>query len=81
MSRILHLQMPNIDGLMQERSNSIANALELRLSFINTSICSLHSMYYQDNNQNPILEPFQPAKFVLKLRKLAEWWDCLWGLE
>ena len=30
----------NIDGLVQERSNSIANALELRLSCTNLSICS-----------------------------------------
>ena len=29
-----------IDGLVQERRNSIANALELRLSFTNSSICS-----------------------------------------
>ena len=29
-----------IDGLMQERRNSIANALELRLSRTNTSECS-----------------------------------------
>ena len=28
-----------IDGLMQERSNSIADALELRLSCTNLSIC------------------------------------------
>ena len=31
-----------IDGLMQERRNSIANALELRLSWINPSICLFH---------------------------------------
>ena len=29
-----------INGLMQERRNSIANALELRLSFTNSSKCS-----------------------------------------
>ena len=29
----------NLDGLMQERHNSIANALELRLSCTNPSIC------------------------------------------
>ena len=28
----------NIDGLVQERRNSIANALELRLSFTNASM-------------------------------------------
>ena len=32
----------NIDGLVQERRNSIANALELRLSCINPSTCELH---------------------------------------
>ena len=30
-----------LDGLMQERHNSIANALELRLSGTNPSICGL----------------------------------------
>ena len=34
-------QYSNIDGLMQERRNSIAEALELRLSCINPSICSI----------------------------------------
>ena len=34
-----------IDGLMQERSNSIADALELRLSCTNLSIC----VYQQKN--------------------------------
>ena len=29
----------HIDGLVQERRNSIANALELRLSYTNPSIC------------------------------------------
>ena len=32
----------HIDGLVQERRNSIANALELRLSCTNPSICYLH---------------------------------------
>ena len=31
-------QWDNIDGLVQERRNSIANALELRLSYTNPSI-------------------------------------------
>ena len=30
-----------LDGLVQERRNSIANALELRLSCTNPSLCSL----------------------------------------
>ena len=33
-----------VDGLVQERRNSIANALDLRLSYTNPSICSIHSM-------------------------------------
>ena len=33
--------MYNIDGLVQERHNSIAKALELHLSCTNPSICSL----------------------------------------
>ena len=35
----LDYAISNIDGLMQERRNSIANALELRLSCTNPSIC------------------------------------------
>ena len=35
--------VPYIDGLMQERLNSIANALELHLSFINPTICSVQN--------------------------------------
>ena len=31
----------DIDGLLQERRNSIADALELRLSCTNLSICSM----------------------------------------
>ena len=34
------MQQHHIDGLIQERRNSIANALELRLSCTNPSICS-----------------------------------------
>ena len=34
-----HIQIHDIDGLVQERCNSIANALELRLSGTNPSIC------------------------------------------
>ena len=35
-----------IDGLTQERRNSIANALELRLSCANTSIYPLQATQY-----------------------------------
>ena len=34
------MALPNIDGLVQERHNSIANALELRLSCTKPSICN-----------------------------------------
>ena len=34
-----HRDSPHIDGLVQERRNSIANTLELRLSCTNPSIC------------------------------------------
>ena len=34
------LQSSTIDGLLQERHTHIANALELRLSYINPSKCS-----------------------------------------
>ena len=34
-----HLAIVHIDGLVQERRNSIANALELRLSCTDPSIC------------------------------------------
>ena len=36
----------HIDGLMQERRNSIANALELHLSCTNLSICSVSCQVY-----------------------------------
>ena len=35
----------NIDGLVQERHNSSALAMELRLSFINPSICNPRVIY------------------------------------
>ena len=40
----------HVDGLVQERRNSIANALELCLSCINTSILSIwgESLYSKD---------------------------------
>ena len=38
-------ELNHLDGLMQERRNSIANALELRLSYTNPSILSY--MYQQ----------------------------------
>ena len=42
---INHIALPHIDGLVQERHNSIANALELRLSSTNLLIYNLaHNM-------------------------------------
>ena len=42
----LHVtQAAHIDGLMQERRNSIAKALELRLSCTQPSISSTHITY------------------------------------
>ena len=42
------LLSPYIDGLMQERRNSIANALELRLSCTKPSICiGLYSKFFR----------------------------------
>ena len=40
-----HVTNVNIDGLMQERRNSNAIALELRLSSINPSICYINIFY------------------------------------
>ena len=37
---VQHNQLLDIDGFMQERLNSIANALELHLSCTNPSICA-----------------------------------------
>ena len=42
-----------IDGLMQERRNSIANALELRL--LNPSICVLHDVWMVDEKYCTLL--------------------------
>ena len=36
-----------VDGLMQERRNSIANALELRLSCTNPSMCQVVTLWYR----------------------------------
>ena len=43
----------DVDGLVQERRNSIANALELRLSCTNSSICLYNdeSAWYGNNNR------------------------------
>ena len=46
----------HINGLVQERRNSIANALELGLSCINPSICSLDSGLVPDKWQ-VIIQP------------------------
>ena len=45
---ILNLFIPlyDINGLVQERRNSIANALELRLSCTNPSICSIRYSHF-----------------------------------
>ena len=37
---VLLVEIEHLDGLIQERRNSIANALELRLSCTNPSICN-----------------------------------------
>ena len=42
-----------IDGLVQERRNSIANALELRLSCSNPSICEAESVRFADSDFIP----------------------------
>ena len=39
----------NFTGLVQERHNSIANALELRLSCINPSICTMADLYQAES--------------------------------
>ena len=44
-SIILHFSMQNIDGLVQDCSNSIANALELRQSCTKPSIYGLDDDY------------------------------------
>ena len=39
-----------IDGLVQQRRNSIANTLELRISCINSTICTEHVDVSPDMN-------------------------------
>ena len=57
-----------IDGLMQERRNSIANTLELRLSCTNPSICTIHPNNYAEGyadvpeSQNPPPPPQKKKK-------------------
>ena len=46
------------DGLVQERCNSIANALELRLSCTNPSICPLVILMYNCNSMAKDLYPW-----------------------
>ena len=48
------------NGLVQERHNSIANTLELCLSFTNPSIFS----YFVYSNKKPIMD-FQELSFII----------------
>ena len=43
---LTHSTKVDIEGLVQESHNSIANALELRLSCINPSICETGLIFY-----------------------------------
>ena len=54
-----HLYNKHFDGLVQERRNSIANALELRLSRTNPSICKQHDVYVHVC----LSEPPRPVNF------------------
>ena len=49
------MQLYHIDGLVQERRNSIANALEVHLSCTNPSICTMQIYHHAwDFQQEPI---------------------------
>ena len=66
----------HVDGFMQERRNSIANALELRLSCTNSSMFSQASAW-SDENQYEIYVPFFPDPLSnLKdlFRSSRIWW-------
>ena len=47
------IRILNIDGLVQERRNSIANALELPLS------CTTNPMIYELNSRTPVMSYHQ----------------------
>ena len=49
---IVMIKIYGIDGLVQERRNSIANALELRLSFTNPWISSQRLLFYYELYDN-----------------------------
>ena len=49
---------PDIDGLVQERCNSIANTLDLCFSSIKPSICTVHFLfvsYFELNIVEPVV--------------------------
>ena len=46
--------LAHIDGLVQERRNSIANALKLRLSCINPSIWDINLVIFEPTDDLPL---------------------------
>ena len=65
----------HINGLLQERRNSIASALELRLSCINSSICS-HIIINLNNSFDTILWKSKYWEHVLQ-QGMSHWQPLL----
>ena len=70
----LHLCSP-FDGLIQERCNSIANAMQLCLSCTNPSLCSYFSFqcHFQWNNPDKIFVTGCTAIFHFDNVKCTQW--------
>ena len=70
---------PQIDGLVQERRNSIANALELRLSCTNPSKCSLKRwapssrIYFSCSREGEIFTTSIQGTINCRNQQVIEW--------
>ena len=69
----LSFALHDIDGLVQERRNSIANALESRRSCINPSISWSHSTIFKTKSMNsPTATPVQSSTAMSVLTVIAD---------
>ena len=77
---------PHIGGLMQERCNPIANALELLLSCINPSIC-IKLTFCTTSVENIIQLHFLTIHYylqhddVIKWKQFPRYWPFVWGIH
>ena len=72
----------HFDGLMQERCNSIANALELHLSCINPSPLYGVNIHYETNkNRFHCLFFLRITESLWKMKRCHFNWKCIYYLE